>query len=75
MQYKSGLSKVGKLSCLCMLYREDEIYEDLLRRATNLRASEKEMTLAIMHYQCGIQPEMELFHGRTGQKLIAERKR
>jgi hypothetical protein len=48
------LSLQDKETLCCYLYKESEIYEDILRKAQNLRSEEVEQSLQILYNDCGI---------------------
>ena len=51
---KSGLSKKGKEIICCHLSEENQIFEDLVRRAANLDSLEKNRYLDGLYSDCGI---------------------
>lgn len=53
----SGLSKQGKVTFCCFLYKDNEIFESIVRRAVNLQEAEKEKYLDTLYEDCGITAE------------------
>jgi len=51
---KSRLTLEGKETFCCFLVNENQIYEDLMRRAVNLNDEEKSKYLNILYDECGI---------------------
>ena len=51
---KSRLDEEGKVSICCFLSDENEIYEDLMRRAVNIQEEEKIESLHKLYNDCGI---------------------
>lgn len=68
---QSGLTRQGESIFCCVLSKEIEIYEQLLRNAINLLDSEKEEALHQLYHQCNIlemadRDEYNLTNGTNG---------
>ena len=63
-QVKTGLSSSeNKAVVCCFLYKENEIYEDLLKRSVNILHSEKARFLDLLYSDCGL--DRELYYERN----------
>jgi hypothetical protein len=51
---KSGLSKEGKEILCCHLSEDNQVFEDIVRRAVNMEDEEKERYLDQLYNDCGI---------------------
>ena len=55
---KSKLNAVGKAILCCFLSNENQIYEDLMRRAVNLNSEEKNKYLNTLYTDCGVEERL-----------------